>query len=234
MEISAYEPTTDKHLHITCYAQHFSDRFHNIMTETREGRKVKVQNQIQSLQDNGFRADFPGFLQYFADQGIADMNLANGHIAHYIYSFPENIALVEKITGQSLNWIGFLCEFLKREGKFAHIGAPIVANYEPTVELCVELARENNALLSIAHPNFTFVKGRENLESIIKTYVDAGVRGIEINATASREWVQTILEVRAKYNLILTSGSDCHFDGSTDGKHGEFGSRNPYLDDTQF
>jgi hypothetical protein len=204
------------------------------MTATRTGRKVKVQNQIQSLYDNGFRADFSGFLQYFADQGIADMNLANGHIAHYIYSFPENITLVQRLTGKSLSWIEFLCEFLKREGEFAYAGAPIVTNYEPTIELCVELARENNALLSIAHPNFTFVKGRENLKSIIKTYVDAGVRGIEINATASKEWVKTILEVREKYNLILISGSDCHFDNSTDGKHGEFGSRNPYLSDVQF
>lgn len=50
VEISAYEPESDKHLHITCYAERFSNRVHAIMESTRQGRWVKIQSQILQLQ----------------------------------------------------------------------------------------------------------------------------------------------------------------------------------------
>ena len=51
----------------------------------------------------------------------------------------------------------FIKRALSKSGDFAHIGSiQNLPPYEPSVELCGELATENNALLSIAHPNHTF------------------------------------------------------------------------------
>jgi len=230
VEISAYEPVSDKHLHITCYAERFSDRVHDIMESTRQGRWVKIQSQILQLQRNGFRIDLPGFMTYFEDQGLDDFNPANGHLCEFVYHFPENIALVKTLTGKEMDRIDFLYACLKREGEYAWIGAPIVPNYEPSVELCGEIASENNAILSIAHPNFTFEKNREDLDRILEPYVESGVQGIEISSSASPEWTDTILRIRKRFDLLLTFGSDCHFKPSPDGKHRMLGELNPYMD----
>lgn len=129
----------------------------------------------------------------------------------------------------------FLHKCLKDQREYSWIGGIKVPKYEPSIELCGELAHENNALLSIAHPNFTFDADMDRFDEIVVPYVEAGVRGIEINSAASRDWVETILRVQKRYDLILTFGSDCHFKPiSGDGKHNELGSRNPYLNDAQF
>lgn len=234
VEISAHEPISDKHLHITCYAEHFSDRVHSIMTHSRKGRQGKIIRQIGQLCKNGFEIDKDSFFQRFKSQGVNIDNLSNSHLTEYIFLNSKNIAHIERLTGKKLEYGEFLRECLKKEGKYAWIGGIEVPNYDTSIELCSELARENNALLSIAHPNFTFEKDMDRLDAIVAPYVEAGVRGIEINTTASREWVETIIRVKKRHNLILTFGSDCHFKSSADGKHNELGSRNPHLSDAQF
>ncbi|MDD5376542.1 MAG: hypothetical protein PHH16_00325 [Candidatus Gracilibacteria bacterium] len=234
VEISAYEPSSDKHLHITCYAQKFSGRIHEILTHTRDGRKGKITRQLERLRENGFDIDTDRFFQRFGSQGVNTDNLSNSHLTEYIFESPENVAHIEHLTGEKLEYSMFLRECLKKEGKHAWIGGVEVPVYEPSVESCGELARENSALLSIAHPNFTFEDDIDRFDKIIMPYIEAGVRGIEINAAAPRMWVETILRVRDRYDLILTFGSDCHFKPSGDGKHNELGSRNPYLSDEQY
>ena len=169
-------------------------------------------------------------MKYFEDQGLDDLNPANGHLSEYLYHFPENIARITELTGREMNRIDFLYDCLKREGEYAWIGAPSVPNYEPLVELCGEIAQENNALLSIAHPNFTFSKGMDCFDTIMVPYVEAGVRGIEVNPSASPEWIEAILRVKERFDLVLTFGSDCHFKHSPDGKHSMLGELNPFID----
>lgn len=234
VEISAYEPSSDKHLHITCYAEHFSDRVHDIMTHTRNGRWDKIHSQIVQLQEKGFTIDLPWFIEHFRNQGMTNLNPANGHLAEYIYLFPQNISLVQELTWKELNRMNFLYECLKREGEYAWIGAPVVLNYEPTIELCSKIAQENNALLSIAHPNFTFAKDIQEIDTIIEPYIEMGIQWIEINAAATAEWVEVILRIKNRYGLILTFWSDCHFKNLWGGKHSELWDRNPHLNDGQY
>lgn len=169
-------------------------------------------------------------MAYFENQKRESFNPANGHLSEYIYHFPENIAQAKNLTGKEMNRIDFLYHCLKREGEYSWVGAPGVPNYEPSIELCAELARENNAILSIAHPNFTFDRDIDCLDRIIYPYVESGVRGIEINTSASPEWIEAILCIRKRFNLLLTFGSDCHFKHSADGKHSMLGELNPHMD----
>lgn len=234
VEISAYEPVSDKHLHITCYAEKFSDRIHNVMSDTRTGRRKKIKHQIGQLQWNGFKIDAESFFRYFGNQWVNTDNLSNSHLAEYIYQNPENTVHMEQLTWENLDYGAFIRKCLKKEGEYSWIGGTDVPKYEPSIELCGELARENKALLSIAHSNFTFSRDMDRIDTIILPYIEAGVEGIEINTEASPEWVDTILRTKKRYGLVLTFGSDCHFKNPWDGKHNELGTRNPCLDDTQF
>lgn len=117
---------------------------------------------------------------------------------------------------------------LSKTGDFSHIGAiDNLPPYEPSVELCGEVAKENHAVLSIAHPNHTF-KSLEEFSTLVPGYVDKGVNALEIHISTPPEWINLILETKKKYNLLLTFGSDCHFE-KISAKHGMIGDLNPYL-----
>lgn len=134
------------------------------------------------------------------------------------------------MMGSAFNRDTFIRRALSKSGDFSHIGS--IGNlpaYEPAVELCGELARENKAILSIAHPNHTF-NSIEEFQSLAPNYIERGVNALEIHISTPPDWIQVILKTREKYNLLLTFGSDCHFDTRNDGKHGMIGDLNPYLD----
>lgn len=142
----------------------------------------------------------------------------------------ENETVARKKMGDAYDRATFISRALSKSGDFAHIGSiGTLPAYEPSVELCGELARENNALLSIAHPNHTF-KDREEFQRLVPGYIERGVGAIEMHISTSPEWIEIILEMRERFDLLLTFGSDCHFDSRTDNKHGMIGDLNPHLD----
>lgn len=126
----------------------------------------------------------------------------------------------------------FIKRALSKTGDFAHLGSiDNLPAYEPSVELCGELARENNAILSIAHPNHTF-RDIEEFKTLVPSYVERGVNALEIHLSTSPEWIEVLLETRKRFDLLLTFGSDCHFHPNDREKHGMIGSLNPYPEET--
>ena len=101
--------------------------------------------------------------------------------------------------------------------------------YEPSVEKIWELSKKDNAILSIAHPNFTFKKGVEEFKKEIPYYIEKWVNAIEFNAKVDYKWGKAIMEVKEKYNLILTFGSDCHMIWWNDDKHATFWTVSPFI-----
>jgi hypothetical protein len=78
--------------------------------------------------------------------------------------------------------------------------------YTPFVENVAQaVVPLSQGILSVAHPNFSWGKsGTAGFQRDMKTLVEKGVNGIEINALATPEWTRVILEVREKYGLLLT------------------------------
>lgn len=122
----------------------------------------------------------------------------------------------------------FIRNILSKTGEFSHIGTiDDLPPYEPSVELCGEIAKENCAVLSIAHPNHTFLS-QEEFNALVPSYIDRGVNALEVHSSTSVEWIGCILKTKKKYNLLLTFGSDCHFE-KTSTKHSALGGLNPHL-----
>ena len=90
----------------------------------------------------------------------------------YLFLDPRNAQIAEEKMGNAFSKATFIRRALSKSGDFAHIGSiENLTPYEPSVELCGELARENNAILSIAHPNHTFDSIQE-FQKLVPSYVE--------------------------------------------------------------
>lgn len=226
VEISWVDEEINKYLHLTCYSRAFHWRIIDILNNSRGIKQDKVRLQIELLASNWFIANRNEFYSFSRNNGaIWDFN--SGHIAFYIFQYPENIELIKKITWEKLTTWSFIKRFLKREWDFWYIWTVTLPEYEPNIELLWELAKENKAVLAIAHPNFKLTI--HEFRSRIEHYLNLWVNAIEINTKASREWVKLILEYQNKYWFILTFWSDCHFKKLDDDKHWEFGENNQHI-----
>ena len=59
--------------------------------------------------------------------------------------------------------------------------------------------------------------------------MERGVNAIEINSKANKKWIEEIVKVKEKNNLILTFWSDCHSIWNIDDKHESYWNLNTNL-----
>ncbi|EKE27545.1 MAG: hypothetical protein ACD_3C00194G0005 [uncultured bacterium (gcode 4)] len=227
VEISWIDLKYDKHLHLTCYAQKFSQEVHNILDSSRAWRQDKMRAQISLLQTHWFAIDWENFLEFYKVRWVNVDNFNSSHLSSYIYMQNSNISLIEKLTWEKLDRDSFIKKCLKDEWKYSWVWAVKISEYEPSLEKCSKMAKDNNAILSLAHPNFKLTQ--EEFRERIAYFLDLGINAVEINAKASKSWVDLILEYREKYGFILTFWSDCHFNENDDKEHWEFLTVNPYI-----
>ncbi len=128
----------------------------------------------------------------------------------------------------------FLDECLKETGEYKHLGAIEIEPYEPELSDLITLARREDILLSVAHPNFSFhpvykragVNGDADTrwdhfyKEILPVLDDLGIYNYEINAMAAPEHAGAIHTIVQKRNGFITYGSDNHGKSKTDAKHG--------------
>jgi hypothetical protein len=144
------------------------------------------------------------------------------------------------ITSSSL----FLQECLKETGVYGYIGSIVVSPYEPELSTLIELSRQEDMILSVAHPNFSFhpvykhagANGDpqtrwDHFHSRILPILDEiGIRNYEINSMATPEQILAIRDIVHERNGLVTYGSDNHGKSKTDAKHGLLGKQNQFLD----
>ncbi|MBP7806582.1 PHP domain-containing protein [Candidatus Gracilibacteria bacterium] len=220
-------------LHMTAYAPAFSEQAHAMLQRTRAGKAEKIRQQVERLIGQGYPLSHEGLAQWAIAKGYNPAGLNNAHLSSYVYSTPGAIELANRDQQRKRSQpdrVGFLNECLKREGRNP-IGAVEIPEYEPTTEEASRIVRDMGGVISIAHPNFSWEKyeGIEGLQRDIAQLVDQGVMGIELNALATPEWAKVILEIRDRYNLLLTFGSDNHGEKTPSKKHGTLGQMNPYF-----
>ena len=89
---------------------------------------------------------------------------------------------------------------LKRTGDLYREYGVEIEEYEPELKTISEIV-ENNGILSIAHPNFTFARtGARGFEKLYEgVYREIGIKAMEINTRATKRWVDIILQIKEKY-----------------------------------
>jgi len=228
-EISAKDYKWDKSLHLTYYAQDVSSNIESILSNTRCKRKEMIWSQLKKLLEKGFQWNMKGFYTYFKWKWRNLETLNKFDIAEYLYTYDENKDLVEEIIWEK-DFISFYRKCLREEWELYREYWDRIDEYEPSVERCWELAWLNEAILSIAHPHYTFSRIWEKwFAELITRYVDMWVNAIEIHSRTPKPWIELIYELKQKYNLLLTAWSDNHWLSDQDNKHSLLWDLNPFL-----
>lgn len=220
VEVSARDYDREHSLHLTFYAKQISARTDVILQGIRDGRTAKIRAQCELLSGNGFHISLADLIVFAHEHRMSTDSISNGHIATFIIQNPENLKVAAKIIGREITGrADFIQTFLKEFSPFREIGYSKVPDYEPSIALVGELARENHAVVSVAHPNFTFEKYGEiaEFESRMTKYAELGIRAIEINPFANATWIESIQRTANRVGMILTFGSDSH--GEADERH---------------
>lgn len=234
-EISARDLKNKKSLHLTCYSRSFWKNIRDILENTIEKKQLLIIKQIEKLKKLWFKIELNDFLNYFLTIWKKLETLNRFNIWQYLFLNTENIILAQKISWKlDINPQSFFEMFLKEVWEHYQIYWLKywidVPEYEPNIEVCSLLAKTNNAIISIAHPNLSFKKeGLEYFKKIYPYYVENWINGIEINSKASIEWIEAIYEFKKKYSIIITAWSDNHHIWEVDNKHSDLWELNPLL-----
>lgn len=239
VEISVwtYIDWTERHLHMNAYSKSFSPELIKILNWIIENRKVKIIWQIGQLEKSWFEINKDSFFEYLSQRWTNLNNVNNFHIAQFIFENPNNLNLVKKLLGESVDMWLFIRQCLKKKWELKHIGCYEIDKYEPEIADIVQ--HLDNWILSIAHPNFSFELTKisdpverqkqefANFENFVKYAVQQWVKAIEIWTLCHKDWTEKIIELTNKYNLLITFGSDFHYN-VFDERHVDMFEKNPH------
>lgn len=247
VEVSARDLTAQHSLHILCYAEKISAEIHALLDPIRENRGG-WEAKIAAMKKYGFIGSYPELLAWKKDKNLGIAATGTRHVRTYFWENPHNQNLArqlireENIRRKNNNEMPLSEELstVPDSKAFSRLflkpSSPILKKEmslpEPKVDLerLARLAKKSQALLSVAHPNFSFIFEGDQQEwaSRVNRYLDWGIQGVEINPFASQEWVEEIYRQAQEKNLIVTFGSDCH--GPKDQTHGALGETHPFAE----
>lgn len=243
--ISAHSDALNLSLHVTCYAPVLSEQIRSIVNDIVTKRQYKIRGQIEKLQARWFPINETDFFAWIVASKMSPESATNWHIAQYLWRQKKTLELVSDLTsGTVTSELDFMRECLRENGDYAEIWYHRIPRYEPELDVIAWIAESEGAILSIAHPNFSCTKklirdyGATNnferieafRERIVPIISDAGIHNYEVNALASPEWKDAIVDTVRRTGGMVTFWSDNHGLKEADKKHGIFGQINKHLD----
>jgi len=240
VEISAKNYDRDKSLHILYYTKAVSMEVDELLSDVLYKKKQMLKLQIDKLVNIWFRISFDDAYDYVKQWWLWEDWLNKWEITKFLFEWKDkyfNTSYLYLIFEnknidfkkyKSLNkW--FYYNYMKSWWEFYKQYKVDTLEYEPSMEEIWKLAKKDTTVLSIAHPNFSFKKWVEDFKNELPYYIDAWVNAIEFNAKVDYKWGKVIMEMKDKYDLILTFWSDCHMIWWNDDKHASFWTVNPFI-----
>jgi hypothetical protein len=193
--------------------------------------------QIEKLNKKWFKIDFNKLEEFVKDNWYWEYWINKWLMSYILFNWLYREYNIGKFRQLFWNvdlendkiYSFFYYECFKSDWKFYDEYKVENIKYEADINDLWTLSQADNAILSIAHPNFSFRQWIEEFKNELPYYLDAWINAIELNVKANKKWVETILDLKNKYNLILTFGSDCHQIWWDDDKHADFWTTNPYI-----
>lgn len=182
-EISSFDKTTNKEIHILCYMCDATDRLEGLFRKIGETRQKLSGLILQKL-----IKFYPISAEMVSKKAQGSTNVFTSHIIQAImdigYALPYGI-LFDKLFGKSLE-ISLKSEY-------------------PSVQEVIEKIHEANGLAILAHPK------QSNIEDKINDFIEMGLDGIEVwHPTADEKAIASFSKIALENNLLMTGGSDFH------------------------
>ncbi len=246
-EISAHSNELNTSLHITCYTPILSDAIRRMIDGVLLGKAQKVAQQITLLQSGWFPIEYDGLMRWASSLGYRPTALSNAHITQYLFDpvrRDETLRVLADATQWNIiNSSDFLHECLKESGEYSKIGSVTIEPYEPELSDLIQIAKKQDIILSVAHPNFSFApvykrawyngsadeRGEYFASEIYPVLSELGIENYEINTMATPSQVAMIYKMATHLWWLVTYGSDNHGKSKPDAKHGLLGVQNESL-----
>lgn len=244
-EISAHSDALNLSLHVTCYTPILSEQIRSIVSDIILRRQDKIRGQIEKLQVWRFPINETEFFAWIEASRMSPESATNWHIAQYLWKKKSARELASDLTnGNVASELDFMRECLREHGDYADIWYHRIPRYEPELDTIAAIAKKEGAILSIAHPNFSFTRKLKTdygarsssdriqafRERIIPIISDAGIYNYEVNAMANPAWKEGIIAAVQRTWGMITFWSDNHGISQSGKKHGIFGQINKHLD----
>ncbi|MBX9809962.1 hypothetical protein K2X92_06235 [Candidatus Gracilibacteria bacterium] len=246
-EISAHSSELDCSFHVTCYSPTLSESIKSRIDAVLIGKTAKVREQIKKLQTHGFDINEVEFFSWAIARGYRPIAVSNVHLSDFLLDEKRNshsLSLLSDLTEGTVTTLeSIIRECLRESGTYSHIGAVVVPPYEPEISDLIQVANSEGIVLSVAHPNFSFhplyKKHGINLDPIARSkyfhdkilpiLLGIGMKNFEINAKATREQVEYLVNLVKRTGGMNTFGSDNHGSPKEGNKHGIFAHQNELL-----
>lgn len=186
VELSAFDESAGKKVHIISYLADAPDRLERICKKTSVARKRA--GQIMMLK---VAARFPVTSEFIINHASGSTNLFKQHVMHSLMD-----------AGYTDEIFGELYTTLFDPSSETNVLAP--TKY-PSVEEVIEEIHNAGGIAILSHP------GKYDNESEIDKYIELGLDGIEVwSPYNSPELTERMIAVCKKHKILQTGGSDFH------------------------
>ncbi len=225
VEITTVDPdrlgAKGKEVHMTYYAQKYNDDILWVLETKRSEKKAFISEYVAYIRSQWFDIDDG---DYYGTYYIAAALASRASNRHRLLSLgiQWNESEIRRELYKRLiskNGEYYKAFTAERGGDF----------FIPRLSDIAEMTREEQWILSFAHPNFTYQRpGRTQFLEWYRDFYQPQlwISAIEINSLAPESWADAILDLD---NTQLTFWSDCHQVGVPDEKHANLGTKNQFI-----
>lgn len=186
VEMSAWDTQRQTKVHILCYLPQKPDRLEMLCLKSREIRREVGNEMIEKVKEK-----FPITTESILRHCKGCESIFKVHIMRALIDY-----------GYALEFYGDL------DAQLFHpeTGSCIVHRAYPDVQHVLNLIRASHGVAVMAHPVLY-----DNVELLEELAADGKIDGVEVaHYSASPEQQKTLCDIAARYDLIVTGGSDFH------------------------
>ncbi|MGN0587301.1 MAG: PHP domain-containing protein [Oscillospiraceae bacterium] len=186
VELSAWDKTRNRKVHILCYAPQKPDRLEGICIKACDIRKQCAKEMVQNVMER-----YPITAESVMKHATGSKSIFKQHIMHALIDYGYTTHFYGRLNDELFN---------------LETGSCIVEREYPDVNFVLDLIHSARGVAVMAHP--VYYNSLELLEELAQK---GKLDGVEVyHYTADEEQQKKILEIAARYDLIVTGGSDFH------------------------
>ena len=186
VELSAWDKTRDTKVHILCYSPQKPDRLEGLCLKSCAIRKSCATEMIENVMKL-----YPITADDVLKHSTGSKSIFKQHIIRALIEYGYTTEFYGELNDELFNHENGTC---------------LVEREYPDVNFVLDLIHSAKGVAVMAHPI-----QYNNIELLEELAEKGKLDGVEVNHyTANDEQKAKLLEIAAKYNLIVTGGSDFH------------------------
>lgn len=186
VELSAWDKSRNRKVHILCYAPQKPDRLEGLCLKSCQIRKACASEMVENVMKR-----YPITPESVMKYATGSKSIFKQHIMHALMDYGYTTHFYGKLNKELFD---------------LETGSCVVEREYPDVHFVLDLIHSSKGIAVLAHP---YVYG--SMELLEELAASGKLDGVEVyHYSANEEERARLLEIAQKHNLIVTGGSDFH------------------------